>query len=593
MKKIGSLLKSKWITKGLFFGVLLVLLNVASDTTYKRFDLTKEKRYTLSESTKNLINKLDEEVYITLFLDGELPLDYKRLKSATRDMLNEYSLASSGLINFTFEDILIDKEITEKEKILQDLYKRGLRIEKPETKPDEAPTERFIVPSGIVFYKGQEYALNLLKREFGKPLEEEINGSIELLEYEIGNVLRKSIAGKELKLAFTDGHGELSLEETSDIANELNSFYDVSRINLNLEDSNCYKMFTKQVSANPDKPVVSVYLESLISKLRTYSGLVIAKPTKPFSEPEKFVLDQFIMSGGKVIFLVESLVAEMDSVAKYGRILTSNYNHNLDDLLFHYGVKIQPTLVQDLQCNGIPAINQQTNRPGFFPWWFYPLFNPADDNPISKNLESVWGQFCSTMDTTARQSLKKTILLKSSEQSRIAQNPVMVSLDLLKVRPDPRNFNKGGQISAVLIEGSFNSPFKHREGIKRGLDIGLEKEIASNSMIVIGDGDLIRNQVSQDKSKIYPLGYDKYATQYAGEPVVFANKKFFLNCVDYLCDESNLIEVRSKEVVLRLLDKGRVKKERTKWQSINMIVPILLIIIFGLFNALIRRKKWQ
>jgi ABC-2 type transport system permease protein len=585
--------KSQLLGKGLIVFLGIILINVLADSFYKRFDLTKEKRFTLSNSTKNLLAKLDDEVYCTIYLDGDLPLDYKRLKSSTRDMLNEFNLASSGLINYEFEDILAEKETKDKEKILQDLYRKGLRIERPEVKPDEAPTDKYIIPAGVVFYKGQEYPLNLMKREFGSPLEEEINGSIELLEYEIGNVLRKGVVGKELRIAFTDGHGELGMEETADIANALNEFYEVSRININLTDSNCYKMFTKEVTANPDKPVLSVFVESLIKKLNTYSGLIIAKPVTSFTEPEKFVIDQYIMNGGKVIFLVESLIAEMDSVAKYGKVMTANHNHNLDDLLFHYGVKVQPTLVQDLQCHGIPAINQQTNRPGFWPWWFYPLFNPADDNPITRNLENIWGQYCSTMDTTSRQTLKKTILLKTSENSRVAHNPVMISLDLLKVRPDPRNFNKGGQISAVLVEGEFSSPFKHRTGVKRAFDIEYKKENLNNAMIVIGDGDLIRNQVSKDKSQIYPLGYDRFATQSFGQPVEFANKKFFLNCVDYLCDESNLIEVRSREVVLRLLDKNRIKKERMKWQSINMVLPILAVILFGLFNALYRRRRWN
>ena len=571
---------------------LLVVVNLISNSFYKRFDLTKEKRHTLTNATKNLLEKFDEKAYITLYLDGKLSKDYKRLRAATKDILNEYRYESGGKMSFRFRDILEDKDLNEKEKILQELYQKGLRIEKPELAPDEAPSEKYIIPSGVMFYKGIEYPINLLKREFGKPLEEEINGSIELLEYEIDNTLRKAIAGRELKLAFSDGHGELSIEETADIANELNNFYNLSRISLNLTDSNCYKLFTKEVTENPDKPVVNVLVESLIAKLNTYSGLIIAKPTKPFTEPEKFIIDQYVMNGGKVIFLVENLIAEMDSVAKYGKVMTANHQHNLDDLLFNYGVKIQPTLLQDLQCNGIPAINQQTNRPGFWPWWFYPLFNPADDNVLTRNLENVWGQYCSTLDTTKKQEIKKTVLLKSSPQSRVAFNPVMISLELLKAKPDPRNFANGGKISAVLTEGKYNSPFRYREGVKRAFNIDYKKSVDSNAMIVIGDGDLIKNQVSKS-GQIYPLGYDRYATQNFGEPVVFSNKKFFLNCVDYLCDASNIIEVRSKEVMLRLLDKNKVKEERLKWQSINMVIPIVLVIIFGLINSLIRRRKWQ
>lgn len=579
------------IKKALLFIIAILGVNVLSSQFYQRIDLTKEKRYTLSESTKSLLSKLDDNAYINIFLEGELPLEYKRLQSATRDMLNEFKYASGGKVRFEFEDVLEDKELKEKEAVLKELYTKGLRIERPETKPDEAPTEKFIIPAGVVFYKGKEYPLNLLKREFGKPLEEEINGSVELLEYEIGTAIRKGLAGKELKLAFTAGHGELSDIETADISSALGEFYELERINLNLTDSNCYKIFAKDVAANPEKPVFSVLVEGLIKKMQTYSGVIIAKPTGEFTEPEKFVLDQYVMNGGKVIFLVENLVAEMDSVAKYGEVSTSNHKHNLDDLLFHYGVKVQNTLVQDLQCHGIPAINQQTNRPGFFPWIFYPLFNAVDDNPVSKNLENVWGRYCSTLDTTARATLNKTVLLRSSPQSRIAANPVFISLNALKTRPNPANFTKGNNITAVLVEGEFTSPFRYREGIKRAFDIPFSEGVKNNAMIVIGDGDLIRNQVKDGQA--YPLGYDRFGSKQFGTPVEFANKKFFLNCVDFLCDETNLIEVRSKEVVLRLLDKGKVKNERLFWQSLNMVLPILLIVIFGLINTFYRKRRWK
>jgi len=585
--------RSSTVLKGAVFALVgLLLVNVVADKFYKRLDLTKEGRYTLSESTKKLLSKVNDNVYVTIFLDGELPLEYKRLKSATRDMLNEYRLESSGAITFDFEDILEDKEVSEKEGILKEVYQKGIRIERPETKPDEASSQKFIIPGGVVFYKGQEYPLNLMKREFGKPIEEEINSSIELLEYEIGNVLRKCVAGKKIKIAFSAGHGELNEINTADISNELSGFYSLSRISLNLEDSNCYKNFARDVAENPGKPVFTVLVEGLIKKLSEYKGLIIAKPTRPFSEPEKFVLDQYIMNGGKVIWLVEELEAEMDSVAKYGQLLTRNHNHNLGDMLFHYGVKVKPTLIQDLQSHGIPAINQQTNRPGFFPWMFYPLYNSINDNPVSKNLENVWGRYCSSLDTTDTDKLRKTVLLRSSPRSRLAHNPVLISLDLLKVRPNSENFRNGNQIAAVLVDGEFTSPYKFREGVKRAFDIPFKESIARNAMIVIGDGDLISNQVSSD-GQVYPLGYDKYGSKQFGTPVEFANKKFFLNCVDYLCDDTNLIEVRSKEIVLRLLDKGKIKSEKLYWQTLNMVLPIVIIIVFGLVNAFYRKRRWS
>lgn len=579
------------VTGILLYALIIVAFNFIANEFYFRLDLTKEKRYTLSPSSIDLVNKLDDDLYVTIFLDGDLPIEYKQLRSATRDILNEYRLLSDGKIKFDFEDILADKDIKEKEAILKEIFQKGLQIEQPELKPDEAPTEKYILPSGIVFYKGKEYPINLLKRQFGKSLEVEINNSIELLEYEIGTAIRKGLSGKSIKVAFSAGHGELSSTQTADIANSLGDFYSLDRINLNLRDSNCYKNFASDVINNPQKPVFSVLVEGLINKLKSYRGLIVAKPTLEFTEPEKYILDQYIMNGGKVIFLVENLLAEMDSVAKYGQVMTVNHSHNLDDILFQYGVKVKPNLVQDIQCHGIPAINQQTNRPGFWPWIFYPLFSAVDDNPVSRNLENVWGRYCSTLDTTSRKTLKKTVLLRSSPQSRVAANPVLISLDILKNRQNPSNFKNGNQISAVLVEGEFISPFRYRDGVKRSFDLPFTESIEQNAMIVIGDGDLIRNQVSSD-GRVYPLGYDKFASKQFSAPVEFANKKFFLNCVDYLCDENNLIEVRSKEVVLRLLNKSKIKNEKLFWQSFNMILPILLILIFGFVNTFYRKRRW-
>lgn len=575
----------------LLYALIIIAFNFIANEFYFRLDLTKEKRYTLSPSSIDLVNKLDDDLYVTVFLDGDLPIEYKQLQSATRDILNEYRLSSDGKVKFDFEDILADKDIKEKEAILKEIFQKGLQIEQPELKPDEAPTEKYILPSGIVFYKGKEYPINLLKRQFGKALEVEINNSIELLEYEIGTAIRKGLSGKSIKVAFSSGHGELSSTQTADIANSLGDFYSLDRINLNLRDSNCYKNFASDVINNPQKPVFSVLVEGLINKLKSYRGLIVAKPTLEFTEPEKYILDQYIMNGGKVIFLVENLLAEMDSVAKYGQVMTVNHSHNLDDILFQYGVKVKPNLVQDIQCHGIPAINQQTNRPGFWPWIFYPLFSAVDDNPVSRNLENVWGRYCSTLDTTSRKTLKKTVLLRSSPQSRVAANPVLISLDILKNRQNPSNFKNGNQISAVLVEGEFISPFRYRDGVKRSFDLPFTESIEQNAMIVIGDGDLIRNQVSSD-GRVYPLGYDKFASKQFSAPVEFANKKFFLNCIDYLCDENNLIEVRSKEVILRLLNKSKIKSEKLFWQSFNMILPILLILIFGFVNTFYRKRRW-
>ena len=597
MKKVLSSIKNKLFQKNaspfILFIAGLIIVNLLADVAYWRFDLTKEKRYTLAPSTKKLLKSMDDVAFFTIYLDGEFPADYKRLKEATRDMLNEFRMVADDNIEFEFEDLLSDKEINEKDEILKQLVTKGIEISQPDAKADEAPVEKYIIPGGVAFYKGREFSINLLKKKFGNTIEQDINASIELLEYELGNIIRKCMAGKEVKLAFLSGHGELPDDDLADIAKELSEFYAVSRFNLNINDTNCTKQVGKAVmEAGAKGP--EVLISKLIEKMNQFKGIIIAKPLYRFQDVEKFMLDQYVMNGGKVLWLVESLNAEMDSVGKFGTIFTSDYDLNLGDILFRYGVRVNPDLVQDIQCHGIPVISKGgSGRPGFMPWIFYPLVNAGDStHPIVKNMGSVWTQFASSIDTTTSKSIRKTILLQSSVNSRTAGNPVNVSLDILGIKPNPAVFNKPYQPVAVLLEGQFRSLYEHVSGMKQNISIPFKSEIAKNSMIVISDGDMIRNQVKQGTGEIYPLGFDRFASQTFGEPVTFSNKKFILNCVDYLCDESNLIEVRTKEVELRLLNKARVKEERSEWQWLNMLLPILSVLAFGVFNTWWRKRRY-
>ncbi|NUM31791.1 MAG: gliding motility-associated ABC transporter substrate-binding protein GldG [Bacteroidetes bacterium] len=588
----NRIFKNKLLSDFIIFLAVLVVLNIIADEFYFRIDLTKEKRYTLAKSTKNLLGKLDDVVYFNIYLDGDLTSDYKRLKEACRDILNEYRQQAGSKIQFEFEDVLSDKELKEKDEILKQLSAKGLEINRSEISDDKEAAEKFIIPGAIVFFKGKEYPLNFLKKKFGNSIEQDINQSIELLEYEIGNILRKCVANNEVKLALINGHGELTDNDIADIGNELSNFYTLSRFNLNLKDTNCLKQVRRTI-ADSGKITPQTLVKTLIGKIKTFKGIIIAKPVIHFTDLEKFIIDQYVMNGGKVIWLVESLNAEMDSVGKYGSIFTYDYDLNLNDILFRYGVRINPDLVQDMQCHGIPVVSKGgSGKPGFLPWLYYPLFNAGDStHPIVKNLGSVWGQFASSIDTTSNQNIKKTILLQSSQYSRIAGNPVNVSLEILGIKPNPETFNKPYRSVAVLLEGRFKSLYEHISSVKQ--EFPFKPEISNNSMIVISDGDLIRNQIKKGNGEIYPLGYDRFASQTFGEAVIFDNKKFMLNCIDYLCDESNLIEVRTKNVELRLLDKARVKTEKTRWQLINMLLPILAIILFSYLNYILRKFKYE
>jgi ABC-2 type transport system permease protein len=576
---------------GLLIGILIAV-NFLSTQFHYRIDLTTDKRYTLSDASKALLDDLDDVIYINIYLDGELPSEYRRLRNEIGDMLEEFRYASDGKIEYEFEDVLTGKDVKDKEAFLKQAASKGLLITRPDVKPDEAPSEKYIVPAGLAYYQEREFPVNFLQREFGKALEEEINNSIELLEYELSNIVRKAIAGKTKKLAFLRGHGELSDIEVADIAKSLEEYYKVETFNINFSDTNAIKPYIKHLRANPDR-MDEVLVTEMISELNEYAGVIVAKPTYPFKEIEKFVLDQYIMNGGKVIFLMESLIAEMDSVAKYGNIFTGDYETNLEDMLFKAGVRINPNLIQDIQSHGIPVIQRGgNNKPTFWPWVFYPLLNASDGHPISKNLESVWGRFVSTIDTTANKDIRKTVLLTSSENSRVAYNPVNISMNMLEVRPNPDRFNQPYQTAAVLLEGRFESSFEYREGFKSKVNIPFVAANDSGAMVVISDGDLIRNQVTQ-RGEIYPLGYDRFASRTFGEPISFANKLFFMNCVDYLCDNSNIIEIRSKEVVLRLLDQGRVREEKSFWQWLNMTLPIGILALFGLINTWVRKRRWS
>lgn len=544
---------------------ILVLLNVAASFVVIRFDLTKEKRYTLSQASKNLATKLDDVMYVKVYLDGEFPAGFRRLRNATREMLDEFRVYSGNKLEYEFVDPFEGKNNQQINDIIQQLGSQGLYPTNVQVEEDDESSQKIIVPAAMFHYKGKEYPLNLLKNQFGSGAEETINKSIELLEYGIANVLRKSALEKRRKLAFMTGHGELGQYEIGDLARELSDFYEIARLDLN------------------NYP---------LEKLMEFDGLIIARPTETFDNYEKFKLDQYFMHGGKIIWLIDPLIAHMDSTRNEGGMfMTANYNLNLDDMLFRYGVRINPDLVQDLQCNMIPIMsNYRGGAPQskLLPWIFFPVMSGDNSHPVTKNLDYVWSQFSSSIDTVGSKKIKKTVLLHSSQYSRQVSNPVQVDINMARVNPDPSGFRKANIPTAVLLEGYFESLFKRR--YKGNNDSALEQlqyreSIADGKMIVIADGDIARNQVSKG-GEIYPLGYDKYSRQ------SFGNKNFMVNCVDYLCDDSGIIEVRTREIKLRLLDRARLKSEKLKWQLLNMVLPVLLIILFGTLHAYLRKKKY-
>lgn len=542
---------------------LLVLLNIILTNYFFRVDLTSEKRYSLSKSSINLAQKVDEVLYVKVYLEGEFPAGFKRLRQSTKEMLDEFAAYSGGKLEYEFIDPFDGADAKKANDVLQELGEKGLQPTNVQIKKDDESTQKLIVPGALFYYKGKEYPVNLLKAQFGQGPEEVINESIELMEYEIANALRKCLETKAKQIAFIDDHGELDKWEVADASQELKAFYSVTRIPLAIQTP-----------------------QSLMQN----SALIIAKPTKAFSEYEKFLLDQFVMHGGKILWLVESQIADMDSIGKNGMFMTGSYDLNLDDMLFKWGTRINPNVVQDMQCNAIPILSSMRNgtpQQKLLPWLFFPISSPSAQNPhiIVKGIDPVFFQFASGIDTTSNKEIKKTILLSTSPYSRAVSAPVKVDLNMARVQPEPEMFKQGNVPLAVLLEGTFHSLFEYRPGAKTDA-LPFKPSIDNGKMIVIADGEVIRNQRKKSTGEIFPLGYDRYTNQQ------FGNKRFILNCMDYLCDDSGIIEIRAKEIKLRLLDKGKLKRDRMQWQLINMLLPLALLLVFGFVNKTVRKVKY-
>ena len=541
--------------------IILITLNILSSYFFTRLDLTAERRYSLSSATVKLAGELKDVVYIRIYLDGDLPPGFKRLRNATRELLDEYRIYSSENIDYEFIDPSSVGNEKERMELYKQLAKKGLFPTNLEVKDQGKKSEKIIFPGALVSYKNQEVPLQLLKSQLGGDPEVMLNNSIEGLEYEITSAIRKLTQPLAKEVAFLRGHGELSTDRITDAARALSEYYKID----------------------------TVLIDGKLKALDNYSAVIIAKPENAFSEKDKFVLDQYVMNGGKLLWVMDKMSIDMDSLESTSTSIALPNNLNLDDQLFRYGVRINADLIMDLQSAPIPVVTGYTgNRPNqqLFPWPFFPLLNAGNNHPVVNNLNVVKGEFASSVDTIAVDNVKKTILLTSSEFSRLQMSPVRVSLNMLRYDQDPKLYNKKKIPTAVLLEGTFTSNFRNRipEAIANSPEIGFKEKSIENKMIVVADGDIISNYVSK-KGAIYPLGYDRFTQQSYG------NRNFILNCVDYLCDDSGVIALRGKEIKLRLLDKAKLATAGwLKWT--NVLLPLLLMMIGGSIHYIVRKRKY-
>ena len=561
-------LRKQNITQLLIAIVIILLVNYISSNKYFRLDLTADKRYTLSEATHQILDSLDDAVYIKVYLDGEMPIGFQRMQKSITELMDEFRVIAGVKVQYTFVNPSESSDESKRNAIYKDLYHRGLNPTNVKDRDEEGGmVEKILFPGAILTFKDKETPINLLVNNPGLSAEVNLNNSIQALEYEFINAINKITTTKRKKIAFIEGQGELDEYSTGDITRELNEYYDIDRVTI----------------------------KEHLHILDPYDAVIIAGPKREYSEKSKFILDQYIMNGGKVLWFIESVNISMDSLASGNGMAFAFMNDvNLGDQLFKYGVRVNPNIIQDVQCAVIPvntAIAGQQAKFAPAPWLYFPLISISSNNPITKNLNMLKLEFPSSIDIVGNQSdVKKQVLLSTSIQSKLLNVPLMVRLGEVKNQVDPRSFNSPNNSMAVLLDGEFESVFKNRPLTKilEGNNFEFVERSEPTKMIVVSDVDIIRNDVTQRADGVFlsPLGYDRYTKQ------TYGNKEFVMNAVHYLVDESGILDVRSREFKLRLLDKERIKRDKIKWQFINTVLPIVLILLFGFYMTYRRRKKY-
>jgi ABC-2 type transport system permease protein len=563
----------------LTLGILVIILvNIISSFLFTRIDLTAEKRYSLSPATKKMLRNLDDVVFFKVYLEGDLPSGFRRLANETREMLDEFR-AYGKKIQYEFANPSDNPDQKERNNAYRLLVEQGLMPTDLRVNEKGQSSQLIIFPGAIVSYRGKEVPVQLLMTQLGQDPGRVLNNSIQALEYNLASAIQKLVQFNKPRIAFIEGQGELSQMETLDIHNSLSEFYNVDRITLNHKINSL---------------TVRLKVDSLHEKLTNkYRAIIIAKPTLPFDEKDKYLIDQFIMRGGKVLWLLDPVFASQDSLGKYNSTMGIPLDLNLEDMLFAYGIRPNTNLVLDIQALPIPVKTGQVGTQPkfeFFPWYFFPILTPLSNHPIVNGLNAIKTEFVSSIDTIEGITVKKTILLTTSPYSRTANAPVLIDLDILRREPDERMFNQGPQPAAVLLEGNFLSNFQFRipPELAESKELDFQPKSAKpTKMVVITDGDIIKNQFESTKGYPLPLGYDQYTRK------TFGNKDLILNIMTYFCDESGLITVRSRELTMRSLDVTKANKQRFFWQLFNTFVPVSFVLLFAFAKFRIRKRKYS
>ncbi|WP_159798970.1 gliding motility-associated ABC transporter substrate-binding protein GldG [Flavobacterium sp. MK4S-17] len=550
-------IKKKSILKLVVVIFAIVFINILAHFLYIRFDLTTDKRYTLSLTTTELIEKVSEPLYIDVFLGGELPPEFRRLQKETRSLLEEYQLRNPNII-FNFNDPLEDE--TTAEQYMQELYALGFTPTNININKKGKKSIVQIFPWAIANIGQKSVKVPLLVNSYGHTAEANINKSVELLEYAFTDAIYKLTTTDKKKIAVLKGNGELEDKYMADFLRNLSAYYLLGEFNID--------------SLQNDR-------KKTLENLNRFDLAIVAKPTTTFTDDEKYVFDQYIMSGGKSIWMIDKVSIDLDSLRNKNQTsLAFPNNLNLDDMFFKYGIRINDRLIQDLFST--PITVQSPNGPAPVDWLYSPIVQSEENHPVNKNINLVKLEFANSIDTLAN-NIKKTILLRSSSESRTVGTPQEVSLGQFMDNLNPGEYTQGNIPIAVLLEGKFTSAFKNRVKpfeLKNNIDEGKE-----NKMIVIADGDIINYTYVNKK----PLdgGIDPWTQQ------IYSNKDFLLNCVNYLMNDSSLINIRSKRIDLKFLDNVKVEENYTTVQLVTIGIPLLILLIAGLLFTYLRRRKYS
>jgi ABC-2 type transport system permease protein len=563
--------KKSMLKRSLFFGQILfwvVLLNFAVSFTFLRLDLTSEKRYTLHRNTKHLIKELNHVVYFKIYLDGDLPPGFKRLRSATREMLEEFRAHNSN-VQFEFVNLYNIKDEQERARKSLELMQKGITATNVEMREKGGTSRKLIFTAAEVSYQGKTEVMELLQSQVGLSSEEALNNSIQTLEYQLMSTIYKLTQKDRKSVAFIDGHGQADVLHTVEAMFALGGFYDVDRVVMN---------------QNPE--VLLAFSEGEI--VPAYDAIVIIQPRFRVPNIDKWTIDQYIMHGGKVLWMIESSDASLDTLRIRGEQFALENPHNLGDMLFRYGVRVNSNLILDLVAGSVPLVTGYIgDRPQteFFPYPFLPILVSQNQHPIVRNLNPVRSEFISSIDTLEN-GIDKKILLTTSPYTRTVGIPAIINFEIVRENLNQNDFQRGEFPVAVLLEGEFESNFRHR--MAHGLEnISIPMKFFSEptQMIVISDADIIKNRFNFEQHQPFPMGFDPYTRQ------IYANKTFIVNCMNYLLDGTLLLDLRAKVVKLRLLDRQRIEQEKNKWLLLILGLPTVLVLLSAV--GFLTYRKWR